>query len=79
MLHADNQLAITLVQDNLYHSQTKHIAICFHFIRDVVEHGKINLVYCPTTDMATNVLTKLLSKPKMEKMRVLIGLRLNEV
>ncbi|TFY78270.1 hypothetical protein EWM64_g5745 [Hericium alpestre] len=78
-LYADNQSAITLAKDNLYHARTKHIAIRFHFIRDIVERGEVDIVYCPTADMAADVLTKPLTRPKMEKMRGLIGLELHEV
>jgi hypothetical protein len=57
VLNLDNQLAITLTKDHQLHAHTKHIDIRFHFIRWVVEEGKIKLVYCPTEDMIADTLT----------------------
>jgi len=51
MLYCDNQAALKLVQDDNYHVHTKHIDIHYHFIRDVVERGLIDLQYCPMDDM----------------------------
>ena len=41
ILFSDNQSAIALTKDHQYHARTKHIDICFHFIRWVMENGKI--------------------------------------
>ncbi|TFY74833.1 hypothetical protein EWM64_g9179 [Hericium alpestre] len=53
-----------LAKDNIFHSQMKHIAIHYHFIRDVIECEEIDLVYCPTAEMAADVLTKALVKTR---------------
>ncbi|TFY76086.1 hypothetical protein EWM64_g7925 [Hericium alpestre] len=68
MIFGNNQSAIMLTQDNIFHSRTKHIAIRYHFICDAVERNKVDLVYCPTREMAADVFTKALAHPKMEKM-----------
>ncbi len=39
-------------------SRTKHIALRYHFIRDLVERGEIILKYCPTKMMVADILTK---------------------
>ncbi|TFY79108.1 hypothetical protein EWM64_g4908 [Hericium alpestre] len=46
-LHCDNQSAMMLAKDNIFHLRTKHIAIRYHFIRDVIERDEIDLVYSP--------------------------------
>ena len=38
-LYCDNQAALTLAKIDNYHARTKHINICYHFIRQVVCHG----------------------------------------
>jgi hypothetical protein len=38
---ANNQGAIVLIKDNKFHVRTKHIDLCYHFIREAVEDGKI--------------------------------------
>jgi hypothetical protein len=40
-LFSDNQSAIALTKDHQYHARTKHIDVCFHFIRWVVEDGHL--------------------------------------
>ncbi|TFY74078.1 hypothetical protein EWM64_g9933 [Hericium alpestre] len=78
-LFCDNQSAITLAQDNIFHSHTKHISIRYHFICDVVEQEQVDLVYCPTAEMAADIFTKALARPKVEKMRGLVGIGPHEV
>ena len=74
-LFSDNQSTITLTKDHQYHTCTKHINIHFHFIRWVVDDGKIHLVFCPTNDMVANTLTKALPSPKVKHFAAKLGLR----
>ena len=74
-LFSDNQSAIALAKDHQYHTHTKHIDIRFHFIRWVVNDGKIHLVFCPTNDMVANTLTKALPSPKVKHFATELGLR----
>lgn len=37
------QSAIHLAKHQVYHARTKHIDVCYCFIRDVVEEGKVIL------------------------------------
>jgi hypothetical protein len=62
------------MKDHQFHARTKHIDICFHFIRWVVEEGKIKLIYCPTEDMIANTLTKLLPSAKVKHFAASLGL-----
>ena len=73
-LFSDNQSAIALAKDHQYHAHTKHINICFHFIRWVVNDGKIHLIFCPTNDMVTDTLTKALPSPKVKHFAAELGL-----
>ena len=57
-LFSDNQSAITLTKDHQYHARTKHIDVCFHFIRWIVEDGKLRLIYCPMEEMVADIFTK---------------------
>jgi hypothetical protein len=53
ILHSDNQSAIALAHlQGQFHACTKHIDIWWHFIHYSVENGSIELIYCPTEDMA---------------------------
>ena len=60
----DNQSAIALIKNPEHHERTKHIAIRYHFIRDIYEAGTIELEYVPTGDQVADVLTKALGREK---------------
>jgi hypothetical protein len=73
-LFSDNQSAIALTKDHQYHARTKHIDIRFHFIRWIIEEGKLCLVFCPTGDMLADTLTKALPSPKVKHFASQLGL-----
>ncbi|SGY19915.1 BQ5605_C017g08381 [Microbotryum silenes-dioicae] len=63
-LRGHNQSAITLAKHPAFHARTKHIGIHFHFIRDHIAEGTIEMVWVPTGTMAADVLTKGLGTQK---------------
>ena len=74
-LQSDSQSAITLACNEQFHAHTKHIDIRFHFIRYVIEAGKIVIDYCPTEDMVADTLTKALPSAKAKHFVSALGLR----
>jgi hypothetical protein len=72
-LYSDNQSAIALTQDHQFHARTKHINIRYHFIRWIIEDGKIKLIYCPTDNMIADTLTKALSSTKVKHFAACLG------
>jgi hypothetical protein len=73
-LLCDNQAALTLATDDNYHARTKHIDLRYHFIREVIAGGAIDIVYCPTDDMTADILTKALPRWKVLYHRLGLGL-----
>ena len=70
-----NQGAITLSKDPVNRQRCKHIDIKYNFIRDALHEKKIEIIYCPTTDMITDIITKPMTKLKLERFkRLLFGL-----
>lgn len=61
VVYCDNQGAIALSSNPVYHSRTKHIAIHHHFIRDVVARKEIRLEYVSTHLNIADMLTKSLT------------------
>lgn len=70
----DNQGAIALAKNPIFHQRTKHIDIKYHFVREQVESKEFELVYVPTTMMQADFMTKNLPRPKFEKDIFAIGL-----
>ena len=75
IIKEDNQGAIAIAKDPVKHTRAKHIDIRFHFLRDVVKRGDIQLEYCMTENMTADVLTNSVSKNKFVKCRNEMGLQ----
>ena len=50
----------------MFHDRSNHIDIKYHYIKDMLERGELNLQYMETYKQITNVLTKLLARVKFE-------------
>jgi hypothetical protein len=74
VIFQDNQGAIALAKNPIFHQRTKHIDIKYHFVREQVESKEFELVYVPTTMMQADFMTKNLPRPKFEKDIFAIGL-----
>ena len=74
-LRCDNQSAIQLANNLVYHSKTKHIDLATHYIRDLVADGIITLEYCPTKQQAADIFTKSMTEAKFVGLRSLLGMR----
>ena len=73
-IYVDDQGAIALAKKPEFHPRTKHIDIQYHFIREHVGNGKIELTYGPTGDMTADVFTKALAEPAFRKHSLSLGL-----
>ena len=57
----------------MFHDESKHIEIQYHFIRDMLQRGAIKLHYVGTDEQVADVLTKPLSRVKFEYIRDKLG------
>ena len=73
-IHEDNQSTICIAKNHQYHGRSKHIDIKFHFTRDQVISGNIELNYCKSENMVADLFTKPLSGPQFKRLRELLGL-----
>ena len=71
----DNQSAMHIAKNPQFHGRINHIDIKYHYIRDQVSKGNIDVIYCPSTDMVADMLTKRLSKFQFEKLRCMAGVK----
>lgn len=63
-LYTDNNGALLLANNPIFHERTKHIAVKYHYIRDLVYKGIIDLIHIPTKDQKADGLTKSLERVK---------------
>jgi hypothetical protein len=54
----DSTNAISVAKNLVLHSRTKHIEVRYHFMRDNVEKGNIDLIHVPTEKQLADILTK---------------------
>ena len=57
-LNCDNQGTISLAKNPVKHQRTKHIDIKYHFIREEICNGFVNVVYIPTDKNVADTFTK---------------------
>ncbi len=70
----DNQSCIAMTKSVLCSSESRHIRLDHHYIRQQVSNKEIELKYCPTSDMIADILTKALPKDQFLKLRnILLG------
>ncbi|THH12524.1 hypothetical protein EW146_g7607 [Bondarzewia mesenterica] len=74
-LLTDNQSAMAIAQNSVYHALTKHIGARHHFLREKVASGELRLEYVPTGEQVADVLTKGLPREKHERFSKGMGLR----
>lgn len=74
-LKVDNKSAIALAKNPVYHDRSKHIDTRYHFIRDCVQVGSIDLVYVNTEVQLADMLTKPLGRQRFEELREKLGMK----
>jgi hypothetical protein len=72
-LRVDNMSAIELCKNPVHHERSKHIDTRFHFIREKVGEGKVDVEHIGTNGQLADILTKALSRVKFLEMRLKLG------
>ena len=75
IIFEDNQSAMCIAKNPQFHGRTKHIEIKYHFTREQVKNGTIELQYCRTEEMIADMFTKGLLKEKFVKLRDMAGIK----
>ena len=73
VIYCDNHSCIKLLVNPVFHDRSKHIDIRYHDIRDCVQWKIMLLSYIPTEDHDADILTKALTRRKLEYHRDRIG------
>lgn len=66
VLRCDNQGALALAKNPLYHSRSKHFDVIYHWIRERVDDSTIEPIYIQRSLILADFLTKALHQPKFD-------------
>jgi hypothetical protein len=75
VLYGDNKAAIAMAENPVHHQRTKHIAIKYYYIRDLIEYGVLTVLYVESAYNCADIFTKPLGRVKFlfHRKRVLGG------
>nr|GEU52492.1 ribonuclease H-like domain-containing protein [Tanacetum cinerariifolium] len=75
LMYCNNKSAIPLCCKNVQHSRLRHIDIRFHFIKEQVENGVVELYFVNTEYQLADIFTKALSRERIEFLINKLGMR----
>lgn len=73
-IYEDNQATIKIAHNETYRGRLKHLDLRYHYIRELIEARKIDLIYCDTHNMIADILTKPLQPGPFLQVRNQLGL-----
>ena len=62
----DNESAIHLAKNSMFHKRKKHIDVRYHWIKDTIEDKMFELDKVHTNDNGSDMLTKVLASEKLK-------------
>lgn len=74
-IHCDNDAATCLAEDQVLHSEVKHIRVKLHSIRDNIAFGDVQILRVRSEDNLADILTKPLSRNDFLRLRGYLGIR----
>ncbi|GKD38637.1 hypothetical protein Tco_1258844 [Tanacetum coccineum] len=77
VVNCDNQGAIHLSRNAIFHERTKYINVRYHFIREIVESREIEVAKIGTKDNAADAFIKVVPGPKFKYCMAVLGVRIN--
>ena len=62
----DNCSCIAIAKNVVFHARTKHIEVHYHFVRELILDGILELMFCSTNDNVADVFMKALPQLQLE-------------
>nr|GEV80615.1 ribonuclease H-like domain-containing protein [Tanacetum cinerariifolium] len=75
LMYCENKSAIALCCNNVQHSRSKHIDIRFHFIKEQVNNGVVELYFVNTEYQLADIFTKAIGRERIEFLINKLGMR----
>nr|GEV29420.1 retrovirus-related Pol polyprotein from transposon TNT 1-94 [Tanacetum cinerariifolium] len=77
VVYYDNQSAIHLSINAMFHERMKHIDVRYHFIREIVESKEIEVAKISTKDNTADTFIKVVPGPKFKYCMEMLGVGIN--
>ena len=74
LIYCDSKSAIAISHNPIHHSKTKHIELRYHFIKDHILKGNIELIFVNTHEEIADVFTKALDSTKLNSFLKMLGM-----
>ena len=73
ILYCDNTSLINISKNPMMHVKTKHIAIKYHYVRELVKDKQVKMEYVNSEKKIANIFIKQLPKDAFENLRGKLG------
>lgn len=74
VLQINNKSIINLAKNQILHGRSKHIEAKFHFLREKVNQGEVEVRCCSSETQLTDIFTKELKNDKILILRKKLGI-----
>jgi hypothetical protein len=67
--------AISMAKNPVFHQRTRHINRKYHFIREALQKGVIDVKFCRSEEQLADIFTKALPKDRFKQLRLNLGVK----
>ena len=68
--------AISIAKNLVFYQRTRHINRKYHFIKEALQEGVINVKFCKSKEQLADIFTKALPKDRFKQLRLKLGVKL---